>query len=90
MSNGLIGDIVAAAAGMHRAREKATSYTDYIAHVCAVALSRPDPERIINTIGQVRSDLHQQHGYSLSTKKTLEVEDRNGNRYRVTIEDIKT
>lgn len=86
MSN--ILDIVTGAAKAHFSVEKATSYCDYIAHVCGVALARPDPERIVTGVGPVQSDLHPMHRYMLSSKKTIEAEDRNGNRYRITIEDL--
>jgi hypothetical protein len=67
---------------------KATSYAPYIAGVLMDALKARDPNSIITDCGNVQYDLHERGGYSLSTSKFLEVEDRNGNRYRVTVEDI--
>lgn len=68
---------------------KATSYTDYIAHRIAVDLAHPDRERIITWSGPVRHDRHPKDGYSISTTKTVDVTDHNGNKYRVTIEDLR-
>lgn len=88
MKTSNIRDFVTGAAKSYLSVEKATSYCDYIAHVCAVALVKPDPERIVTGVGPVQSDLHPRHGYMLSAKKTIEAEDRNGNRYRITVEDM--
>lgn len=84
-----IGKIVAQCARASIALERSKIYCDYIAHICAVALARPDPQRIIKAAGPVKYDLHPTDGYLLSSKKTLEVEDLNGNRYRVTVEEIQ-
>lgn len=67
---------------------RATRYNDYIAHVCAVALARPDPEHIIKSAGPVQHDLHPQGGYLVSSTKVVLVEDRNGVKYRVTVEEM--
>lgn len=64
-----------------QAVQKATSYCDYIAHRIAVDLTRPDPERIISSVGDAIATPG-------STKKTVAVVDRNGNMYRVTVEDF--
>ena len=37
---------------------------------------------------RVKYDLHPTEGYMLSTKKTLEVEDWNGKKYKVTVEEM--
>ena len=37
--------------------------------------------------GKVNYDLHPEGGYMLSTKKTMEVIDSNGTKYRVTVEE---
>lgn len=67
----------------------ATSYCDKIAATIFDALKATDPDRIIANCRSVQSDLHPEDGYLLSTKKTLEVRDRNGNRYLVTVEDLR-
>ena len=84
-----IENIVSDAKAMQRAVARATSYTDYIAHVCKTALGEIDPDKLIDSTGPIQHDLHPVGRYSLSTKKTLMVEDRNGNHYRVTIEDVR-
>lgn len=68
---------------------KATSYTDYIAATIYDAFKGRDPEGIVSESGRVKWDLHPTEGYLLSTKKTLEITDRNGNRYLVTVEDAR-
>jgi hypothetical protein len=63
-------------------------YCDYIADVALRAFrSDKDPAKIIDQVGPVRSDLHPE-GYLLSLKKTIQVVDRNGRAYRVTIEEV--
>lgn len=69
--------------------ESCKSYCDRIGAAIFDALKARDPEGIIVSVGPVKSDLHPTGGYLLSTKKTLEVEDKNGNRYRVTVEDLR-
>lgn len=41
----------------------------------------------LDRVGAVNYDLHETEGYLLSTKKTIEVQDKNGKRYRITIEE---
>lgn len=62
------------------------SYCDYIAERIGDALKITDNELLLKKIGRVQWDLHPEHGYMLSTKKTIEVTDRNGTKYRITIE----
>lgn len=69
--------------------EKAKSYCDYIAATAWDALRSHDPMGIIATVERVKPDLHPVGGYLVSTKKSIDVVDRNGNRYRVTIEDLR-
>lgn len=64
----------------------ALSYTDYIADRIGDALKITDSELLLAKIGRVQWDLHPEHGYMLSTKKTIEVTDRNGTQYRITVE----
>jgi hypothetical protein len=67
----------------------ATSYCDKIAATIFDALKARDPDGIIVNVGPVQWDLHPTEGYLLSPQKTLEVTDRNGNRYLVTVEDLR-
>jgi hypothetical protein len=61
------------------------SYCDYIAHLITKIADRED---ILADIGPVRLDLHPRDGYLMSTKKTVMITDRNGRRYRVSVEEI--
>ena len=64
------------------------AYCDKIADTIRKALQSQDPDGIINRCGYPRMDLHPEGGYFLSTKKTMQVEDVNGKRYRVTVEEV--
>jgi hypothetical protein len=65
-------------------------YADYIAEEIRahLDLAKYDTEPMVRDVGKVKSDLHPVGHYLVSTKKTLEVGDRNGRRYRVTVEEI--
>ncbi len=63
-------------------------YTPYIAAVILDALKAPDPEGIIKNCSCIIQDLHHVEGYFLSADKFLEVDGRNGIRYRITVEDL--
>lgn len=65
------------------------AFCDYIAHRIHCDLTRMDPERIIDGCQAPKTDLHPEHGYFVSTTKTLVVTDRNKKRYRVTVEEIE-
>ena len=41
---------------------------------------------LLKSVGRVQWDLHPEGGYMLSTKKTIDVIDRNGVQYRITVE----
>ena len=41
----------------------------------------------LDQVGAVIYDLHETEGYMISTKKTLYVSDKNGKRYRITVEE---
>jgi hypothetical protein len=43
----------------------------------------------LDTVGNIQYDLHPVGKYIISTKKTLEVSDSNGKRYRITVEEIE-
>lgn len=62
-------------------------YCDYIAAQARKAISQ-DPDRLLAETGPVKMDLHPTEGYFLSLDKTIEVTDRNGRKYRVTVEAI--
>lgn len=68
--------------------EKITSYAPRIAAAIFDAMRARDPEGIIAGADHWKSDLHETDGYLLSPNKFVEVVDRNGNRYRVTVEPI--
>jgi hypothetical protein len=63
-------------------------YCDYIANVISKELKVNDTERLIASVSRPKYDLTESGGFA-STKKTIEVEDRNGRKYRVTVEEVK-
>jgi len=63
------------------------AYCDYIAHVISKAFFNDKPDNMIEKVGPVKMDLHPIDGYFLSTKKTLEVIDNNGKKYKITVEE---
>ena len=63
-------------------------YCDYIAARIQRTLSMEDSERIIGKVGRVQSDLHPEGGWMVSLKKTIDVEGRNGAKYRITVEEV--
>lgn len=67
------------------------SYCDYIADKIKKSLNKAtdlfDSEKQLNA-GPVQMDLHPTEGYFLSTKKTVEVTDWNGKKYKVTVEEL--
>jgi hypothetical protein len=67
------------------------AYCDYIADTIRKGLVRDqweNPDRIqLDDIGPVKMDLHPTEGWFVSTKKTISMVDKNGKRYRVTIEE---
>lgn len=65
-------------------------YCDYIAAIIKQELKRVcDAAGLIVEVGPTELDLDPRDGYMLSHKKTLIVEGANGQRYRVTVEDIE-
>jgi len=58
-------------------------YCDFIAHAIKRRLSKEDDLKI----GNIKYDLHPEEGWYLSPKKTIEVEDWNGKKYTVTVEE---
>jgi predicted cupin superfamily sugar epimerase len=46
-----------------------------------------DNDTLIMGVGRPKMDLHPEGGYFVSTKKTIEVQDINGKKYLVTVEE---
>jgi hypothetical protein len=64
------------------------AYCDYIAHLISKELKANDYERLLSSVSRPQFDLTPTGGFR-STKKTIEVEDRFGKKYRVTVEEVK-
>jgi hypothetical protein len=63
-------------------------YCDYIAHLIVGNLKANDTERLLSSVSRPQYDLTESGSFA-STKKTIMVEDRNGTKYRVTVEEVK-
>jgi hypothetical protein len=63
-------------------------YCDYIANVISKELKVNDTECLLASVSRPKYDLTESGGFA-STKKTIEVEDRNGTKYRITVEEVK-
>lgn len=71
--------------------EPPVEYCDYIADTIRRrlgALATTGQDGIIATVYSVTSHLHPYDGYLLTTRKTIDVVDVNGQRYRVTVEAV--
>ena len=64
------------------------AYCDYIANTIVGNLKTNDTERLLASVSRPQYDLTQSGAFA-STKKTIDVEDRNGRKYRVTVEEVK-
>ena len=66
------------------------AYCDYIAHAIRDALTEDSKTAMswISDVMRVKMDIHPEKGYMLTTKKTLEVVDKNGKKYLVTVEEL--
>jgi len=64
------------------------AYCDYIANTIVGNLKTNDTERLLASVSRPQYDLTQSGAFA-STKKTIDVEDRNGRKYRVTVEEMK-
>jgi hypothetical protein len=62
------------------------AYCDYIAHTIVGNLKANDTQKLLSSVGRPEYDLNAE-GSFVSTKKTIMVEDRNGKKYRVTVEE---
>ena len=63
------------------------AYCDYIAHIISKELKANDTERLLSSVSRPKYDLTESGGFK-STKKTIEVSDRFGKNYRITVEEI--
>lgn len=63
-------------------------YCDYIAHVISKELKVNDTEKLLALVSKPQYDLTPE-GCLASTKKVIEVEDRFGTKYRVTVEECR-
>jgi hypothetical protein len=65
------------------------AYCDYIAHLIQTELKRidTDAQKLIGSVGNVQYDLGFE-GEFCSTMKTIDVEDRFGKQYRITIQEL--
>ena len=64
-------------------------YCDFIADTIKRHLTEQSRRTLIGNVGPVRLDLHPEQGYLQSSKKTVELTDLQGTRYRVTIEALE-
>lgn len=66
------------------------AYCDYIAHAIRDALTEDSKTAMswISNVMSVKMDLHPEGGFMMSTKKTVEVLDKNGKKYLVTVEEL--
>ena len=64
------------------------AYCDYIADEISSKFWSQQSENIVAKVGNVNYDLHPEQGWMMSTKKTIELIDKNGKMYRVTVEEI--
>ena len=64
------------------------AYCDYIAHLIVGNLKANDTERLLSSVSRPQYDLTESGSFA-STKKTIDVEDRFGKKYRVTVEEVK-
>jgi len=64
------------------------AYCDYIAHLIQESLKVEDSnnERLLASVGRMKLDLTETGSFK-STKKTIEVEDRHGKKYKITVEE---
>lgn len=64
------------------------AYCDYIADEISRKFWSQQSEDLIAHVGNVKYDLHPEQGWMMTTKKTIEMVDVNGKKYRVTVEEI--
>ena len=64
------------------------AYCDYIAHIIQKNLKKNDQDAMIDSVGKVQFDLNPDGSYR-STRKILNVVDKHGTAYVITIEERK-
>lgn len=64
------------------------AYCDYIAYTISKELKVNDAEKLLASVSRPKYDLTPEGGFA-STKKVIEVEDRFGTKYRITVEEVK-
>lgn len=67
------------------------TYCDYIATMIRDKLNLcvlDEEVDIVRDVGPVKMNLHETEGWLIDTKKTINVTDRNGKTYRVTVEEV--
>lgn len=62
-------------------------YCDYIAHLTKKSLLSTDSMNLLSGVGDVKYDLDE-HGAFVSTAKTIDLTDRNGTKYRITVQEL--
>ena len=63
------------------------AYCDYISHLIAGNLKALDNEKLLSSVGKIKWDIDRESCRLVTTKKTIEVEDRYGKKYLITIEE---
>ncbi len=65
------------------------AYCDYIAHLISTGLTPLDAsgQRLLADVGRVQFDLGDYDEF-ISTTKTIDVEDRYGKQYRITVQEL--
>jgi hypothetical protein len=63
------------------------AYCDYIAQTIQKNIKANDTEKFISSVGRVQFDLDE-NGSFRSTKKKIQVEDRQGKKYLITVEEM--
>jgi len=64
------------------------AYCDHIASYIRQSLLKYDTDNPVGLVGAINMDLDPVEGYFVSTKKTLQVTDMHGKKYRITVEEI--
>ena len=62
------------------------AYCDYISHIIQKNLKKNDQDGLIDVVGKVQFDLNEDGSYR-STKKVMNLVDKHGTGYTITIEE---
>jgi hypothetical protein len=65
------------------------AYCDYISHIIQKNLKRIDRDAMIDSVGKVQFDLDRDGSYR-STRKIINVVDKHGTAYTITIEEKRS